>query len=149
MNRMSRLAIWRLISAWHWLKFNHTVEVSVQAWEKRGYWVKADRFRMEWEWTETVGQSMQEALIREDWAAIAALSARTAAEKVTVAERNRIGTPWLGAWKQLKAMKNKKNAVRFRTVLFLVFSLFLFEDDAGVDDFEPFAFFINQDRVGI
>lgn len=90
------------------VEINHTVEVSVQAWEKRGYWVKADRFRMEWEWTETVGRSMQEALIREEWATIAALSARTALrlQKITVAERNRIGTPWMGAWKQLQAMKN-------------------------------------------
>ena len=29
-----------------------TVDVSVEAWEKRGYWVKADRFRLDWEWTK-------------------------------------------------------------------------------------------------
>ena len=26
------------------------IDISVDAWEKRGYWVKADRFRMEWAW---------------------------------------------------------------------------------------------------
>ena len=27
-----------------------TVEVTVEAWEKRNYFLKADRFRLEWEW---------------------------------------------------------------------------------------------------
>ncbi len=26
------------------------IDVSVAAWEKRDYWVKADKFRMEWMW---------------------------------------------------------------------------------------------------
>ncbi|HKI53793.1 MAG TPA: hypothetical protein VJ987_06685, partial [Anaerolineales bacterium] len=30
------------------------IDESVAAWEKRDYWVKADRFRMEWRWA---GQS--------------------------------------------------------------------------------------------
>ena len=30
---------------------NGTIEASVAAWEKRGYWVKADKFRLEWEWS--------------------------------------------------------------------------------------------------
>ena len=29
-----------------------TVDPTVEAWEKRGYWVKADRYRMEWRWTD-------------------------------------------------------------------------------------------------
>ena len=32
-----------------------SIDVSVQAWEKRDYWVKADRFRMEWEWAGALG----------------------------------------------------------------------------------------------
>jgi signal transduction histidine kinase len=27
-----------------------TVEVTLEAWEKRDYFLKADRFRLEWEW---------------------------------------------------------------------------------------------------
>ncbi|MBC7239066.1 MAG: hypothetical protein H5T71_03080, partial [Chloroflexi bacterium] len=27
-----------------------TVDVTVEAWEKRDYFIKADRFRLEWEW---------------------------------------------------------------------------------------------------
>ena len=31
-----------------------TVDASVEAWEKRGYWLKADRFRMDWQWTKII-----------------------------------------------------------------------------------------------
>ena len=29
---------------------SETVDVTTTAWEKRDYWIKADRFRLEWEW---------------------------------------------------------------------------------------------------
>ncbi len=38
------------------IEITKTIEASVIAWEKRGYWVKADRFRMEWAWSEKTGQ---------------------------------------------------------------------------------------------
>jgi hypothetical protein len=28
-------------------EINNTIDSSVEAWEKRGYWIKADRFRMD------------------------------------------------------------------------------------------------------
>ena len=34
------------------------IEQSVKAWEKRDYWVKADRFRMEWSWAGQVGREI-------------------------------------------------------------------------------------------
>ncbi len=34
------------------------VEQSVKAWEKRDYWVKADRFRMEWSWAGQLGKEI-------------------------------------------------------------------------------------------
>ena len=36
------------------MKIYETVNVSVAAWENRNYWVKADRYRMEWVWTENL-----------------------------------------------------------------------------------------------
>ena len=32
------------------------IEKSVTAWEKRGYWVKADKYRMDWEWSREKSQ---------------------------------------------------------------------------------------------
>ncbi len=34
------------------LAVHDTVERTVAPWEKRDYWVKADKFRMEWAWTK-------------------------------------------------------------------------------------------------
>ena len=80
------------------------VDVSASAWEKRGYWVKADRFRMEWEWAGQTAASLREALLRDDWAQVAALTARVAEKlsHVKVSPRHRMGQPWLGAWEELR-----------------------------------------------
>jgi hypothetical protein len=85
------------------LEINETIESSVGAWEKKGYWVKADRFRMEWAWTERLGKQMREAVINDDWATIALVMAQVGGKfnNVEVAVRHRLGTPWEGAWQHL------------------------------------------------
>ena len=79
------------------------IDVSVAAWEKRDYWVKADRFRMEWAWAGPMGEKMQAAVLNDDWGNVAMLSAQIAQklQKVKVSEKHRMGTPWVGAWEQL------------------------------------------------
>ena len=81
-----------------------TIDPSVQAWEKRGYWVKADRFRMDWIWAGQYGKDLREALLSEDWEQAALLSAKIGGKlgNVKVPARNRIGQPWVGAWQKLK-----------------------------------------------
>jgi hypothetical protein len=80
------------------------IDVSVAAWEKRDYWVKADRFRMEWAWAAPVGEKMRVAVLNEDWGNVAMLSAQIAQklQKVKVSEKHRMGQPWVGAWEQIK-----------------------------------------------
>ena len=80
-----------------------TIDSSVEAWEKRGYWVKADRFRMEWAWSSRLAQMMRKALMEEDWSQVA-LAVAQVAEKlktVKVPQRHHLGSPWVGAWEQL------------------------------------------------
>ena len=79
------------------------IDESVAAWEKRDYWVKADRFRMEWAWAGQIGEKMKIAVLEDDWASVAMLSAQIAQKlhKVKVSERHRMGTPWVGAWEEL------------------------------------------------
>lgn len=80
-----------------------TVEQSVVAWEKRGYWVKADRFRLEWEWTLGVSNKLETALKQQEWAEISQLCIQIAQRfyNVTVSPNHRMGTPWVGSWKKL------------------------------------------------
>lgn len=81
------------------------IDISVLAWEKRDYWVKADKFRMEWQWAAIYAQKMRTAILADDWAAIAQVMIQTAQklEKVVVPAGHRLGRPWVGAYKQLMA----------------------------------------------
>lgn len=79
-----------------------SIDPSVEPWEKRGYWVKADRFRMEWSWTKKRANEMREALLIEDWGAVAMCAVQVAQQpqigSVKISPKHRMGKPWAGAW---------------------------------------------------
>lgn len=79
------------------------IDASVAAWEKRDYWVKADRFRMDWMWAGQYADKMRTAVIADDWGTVAMLSAQIAQKfgKIEIAQNHRMGKPWVGAFKQL------------------------------------------------
>jgi hypothetical protein len=85
-------------------EINESVESSVAAWEKRGYWVKADRYRMEWAWAGQQGSKMKRSLIAEDWAGIAVTAVQIGQKlmSIEVSVHHRLGEPWVGAWLELK-----------------------------------------------
>ncbi len=80
------------------------IEKTVSAWEKKDYWIKADRFRMQWVWVNTAADKMENALFSDDWSAIAMQSVFIAQKLIStkVSENHRLGAPWIGAWEQLK-----------------------------------------------
>lgn len=86
------------------LEIYKTVNVSVVAWEKRNYWVKADRYRMDWVWCEDLGKQMSTAVLAEDWLTIAITSAKVAqnVSSVDLPQRHKLGEPWIGAWEMLQ-----------------------------------------------
>ena len=79
------------------------IDVSVAAWEKRDYWVKADRFRMEWMWSGQVADKLKVALFTSDWGTVAMLMPQIAQKfsKIEVSDNHRLGKPWVGAYQQL------------------------------------------------
>jgi hypothetical protein len=79
------------------------IDSSVLAWEKKGYWVKADRFRLEWDWSARLGEQMRQAILADDWAGVARTSVQVAGKlmNVKVAEHHRLGSPWVGAYRKL------------------------------------------------
>ena len=88
------------------LAISDGIDVSVAAWEKRGYWVKADKFRMEWLWAAQFGAKMRTAVLADDWAGVALVMTQTAQKlsKIQVAPGHRLGRPWVGAYKKLTAV---------------------------------------------
>lgn len=93
-------------------EIHETIDSSVSAWEKRGYWVKADRFRMDWAWSETLGLAMRQAVLSDDWAGVARAAAQVAQKlgDTRIPVRNKLGTPWIGAFDRLKNGKTPKAA---------------------------------------
>lgn len=86
-----------------------TVDASVEAWEKRGYWLKADRFRMDWQWTKILADQMRPLVLNENYNELIPLMVQVlqALESVKVSDNHRLGTPWTGAWAELQAsLKN-------------------------------------------
>jgi len=83
------------------------VEETTTPWEKRGYWVKADRFRMEWRWAAQLQHAMQEAVLAHDWDAIARVAAQVFAHvgHVDVPKRLKLEGAWEGAYRRLVASR--------------------------------------------
>jgi hypothetical protein len=80
-----------------------TIDATVTPWEKRDYWVKADKFRMDWAWSGQYAEKMKRAVLNEDWGNVAQIATMTAQKlgKVTVPMEHRLGSPWVGAWNEL------------------------------------------------
>ena len=87
-----------------------TIDTSVEAWEKRGYWLKADRFRMEWEWSNRLGHKLHDGIADEDWDQVALTSAQVAEKLKSVKLPKRLpkSEPWNGAWEKLSSIKRKE-----------------------------------------
>ena len=83
------------------------IDKSVAAWEKRGYWVKADKYRLEWQWSGQIAVNLQKAFISEDWGEIAnhLIEVMKNLDSVKVSDRHRMGKPWIGAQKQYNTQK--------------------------------------------
>jgi hypothetical protein len=89
------------------LAIDETVEVSVTAWEKRDYWLKADRFRMEWAWAKRLGERMRSAVLAENWPMVAQTAAAVAekVKDISVPKRHGLGEPWNGSMQRLQTLK--------------------------------------------
>ena len=83
------------------------IDVSVAAWEKRDYWVKADRFRMDWMWTGQYADKLKVAIFTNDWGTVATAIPQIAQKlsKIEVSDNHRLGKPWVGAFEQLTSMQ--------------------------------------------
>ena len=85
------------------------IDVSVVAWEKRDYWVKADKFRMEWMWSGQFADKIKVAIFTDDWGTIAMTIPQIAQKlsKIEVSDNHRLGKPWVGAFEQLARVGNQ------------------------------------------
>jgi hypothetical protein len=76
-----------------------SIDPSVEAWEKRGYGVKADQFRMEWSWTQKLSKEMYSHWQAEDWPSVVQTAVKVLQKlgDIKISPQHRMGKPWLGA----------------------------------------------------
>jgi len=79
-----------------------SLDQTIEAWEKRGYWVKADRFRDEWRWLDEAVAQITQALESGNLAAAVELArALNGRLPLPHAVRGRGKDPvWLGSWER-------------------------------------------------
>jgi hypothetical protein len=81
------------------------VEQSAQAWEKRDYWLKAERFLREWSWTGETAANLEDIIRNQAWdllpRLIVELYPRVA--DIQIKSMTRRPETWQGAYRKLVA----------------------------------------------
>ncbi len=79
------------------------VDQSARAWEKRDYFVKADKFRMDWAWAEKYANKLEVILRGELWNDLPLALAELAPKfsDITVTKFVRTDAMWKGRYRQL------------------------------------------------
>ncbi len=82
-----------------------SVEKSVNAWEKRGYWMKADRFLQEWEWSNELAINMEDVIRNDAWDLLPQLLGELIPRMANIQVKNmtRSSKTWQGAYLRLIA----------------------------------------------
>lgn len=80
----------------------NTVEQTIDAWEKRDYYIKAERFRQEWRWLDRVTDELSAIIYEGQWDRLPAVLARLAPHlaDVRIKQLTRKPVLWQGAYER-------------------------------------------------
>ncbi|HET90236.1 MAG TPA: hypothetical protein ENN99_05790 [Chloroflexi bacterium] len=80
-----------------------TVDQTIGAWEKRDYWMKAERFREEWRWLDPLADELSTVIYRGMWDQLPVILARLMPyfSDVKVKKMTRDPALWHGAYQKL------------------------------------------------
>ena len=81
------------------------IDSSAEAWEKRDYWLKADRFRREWEWAGQAAADLEDVIRNQAWDLLPRLMAELLPRfgDLSIKKYTRNPELWHGAHAQLMA----------------------------------------------
>jgi hypothetical protein len=83
----------------------HTgVEQTAEAWEKRDYWMKAERFLREWSWTGETAANLEDVIRNEAWDLLPRLIVELYPHFADIQIKNmtRPSDTWQGAYRKLR-----------------------------------------------
>ena len=79
-----------------------TVEQTIEAWEKRDYYIKAEHFRQEWRWLNPITDELSAVIYEGQWGQLPAVLARLTPHfaDVRIKQMTRKPTLWQGAYEK-------------------------------------------------
>ncbi|HRR08373.1 MAG TPA: hypothetical protein PLO56_06735 [Rhodothermales bacterium] len=82
-----------------------TINESVQAWDDRNYWKKAEDMREKWRWSRTAAQDLTQLVLADQWQKIPdfLITLLPRFSEVTIREITRDADWWVGALRALKS----------------------------------------------
>ena len=82
-----------------------TVDESAAAWEKRGYWMKVERFVRDWEWIPELAANIDDVIRHEAWDLLPELMADLSPhfDDIHIKTMTRKPSDWRGAYRKLLA----------------------------------------------
>jgi hypothetical protein len=84
---------------------HESAEHSASAWEKRGYWMKADRFLREWQWAAHNAANLEDVIRNDAWDLLPRVLADITPHlaDIHVNKAPSAGQTWRGAYEKLLA----------------------------------------------
>jgi hypothetical protein len=81
------------------------VDQTVQAWEKRDYWMKAERFVRDWDWLEETAVNLEDVIRHDAWDLLPELLSDLFIHfsDIKIKKITRTSSAWQGAYKKLLA----------------------------------------------
>ena len=80
------------------------IDVSVRAWEKRDYWVKAEQFRLRWSWVRDAEHRLTHIIREDEWERLPMTLVELLPyfSDIKVAKYTRKPSLWNGAYRRLQ-----------------------------------------------
>lgn len=93
-------------------EIDETVEESVQAWEKRGYWKKADDFQNSWWWASMTAKDVEQLIREERWDDLPDMMIKLFPHfsDIEVSKMTRKESLWAGAYRRLMESSDGEDA---------------------------------------
>ena len=78
---------------------------SIEAWEKRGYWMKAERFMRQWDWTAEFAANIEDVIRNDAWDLLPQLLGDLFGQfaDIQIKTMTRKPSVWRGAYQKLMA----------------------------------------------
>lgn len=94
-------------------EIKESVTQTMEAWEKRDYWIKSERFYQEWEWVEGLLVQVEQIVSNDTWEQLPEVMAKLYPHIGTISIKRLTRSPkmWKGAYQRLLKQQSEEGTV--------------------------------------